>query len=115
MPPRNLRKDAGMNKRPPEKLPEPWLFAICPLKSHLISSSCGAARPALGRNIEYEITILSVEDSKQPNTMSVLRTKMRDLVQAASIPPERAEHLRQHVGETMSLDEFFDLLIEPIL
>jgi hypothetical protein len=26
MPPRNLRKDAGMNKRPPEKLPEPWLF-----------------------------------------------------------------------------------------
>jgi hypothetical protein len=26
MPPRNLRKDAGMNKRPPEKLPDPWLF-----------------------------------------------------------------------------------------
>src|SRR5437016_10900363 len=26
MPPRNPQRNAGMNKRPPEKLPDPWLF-----------------------------------------------------------------------------------------
>jgi hypothetical protein len=52
--------------------------------------------------MDYKITILSVEHSKEPNTMPVLRTKMRDLVQTASIPPEREKYLRQHVGETMS-------------
>jgi hypothetical protein len=65
--------------------------------------------------MNYKITIISVEDSKQPNTTSILRTKILDLVQTASIAPERAAHLKQHVGETLSLDEFFDLLIEPIL
>jgi hypothetical protein len=65
--------------------------------------------------MNYEITIISVEDSKEPNTMSVLKTKMGELMQMASIELERAKILRPHIGETMSLDEFFDLMNEPIL
>ena len=65
--------------------------------------------------MKYEITILSVEDSEQPNTMSVLRTKMRGLTQTASVAKERANLLQPHIGKTMSLDEFFDLLNEPII
>jgi hypothetical protein len=64
--------------------------------------------------MKHEITILSVKDSNEPSTNSVLRTKMGDLIQTASIAKERAEHLRPHTGETMSLDKFFDLVNEPL-
>jgi CheY-like chemotaxis protein len=65
--------------------------------------------------MKYEITILSVKDSEKPNTMSVLRTNMRGLTQTASVAKERADLLQPHIGKTMSLDDFFDLLNEPII
>ena len=64
--------------------------------------------------MEHQITIVSVTDSKEPNTMSTLVTEILGVKQYASVETERAEKLRPYEGKAITLEEFRDLMLEPI-
>jgi hypothetical protein len=67
-----------------------------------------------GQEGEPQITIINIQDSPFENVMSVIITNFVGGTQTAGITKDRADKLRQYIGQPMSQERYRELLSEPV-
>ena len=59
---------------------------------------------------EYQITIVTINDSPEPSAMSEMIALIAGARQVCNLNTARADEMRAHIGKTFSREEFVELL-----